>query len=70
MAGLHSGAIMERSYSPVYKARGLRYDDPLEVYAERVAEMALEMDMAMDYMGDVGKFLEEKKDLVLLGDCG
>ena len=69
MTGLEHGAIMERSYSPVYKARGLREDDPLEVYAERVAEMGLEMDMAMEYMDDVGKFLGEKKDLVLLGDC-
>ena len=54
MTGLEHGAIMERSYSPVYKARGLREDDPLEVYAERVAEIGLEMDMALEYMGDVG----------------
>ena len=67
MAGIVQST--ERSYSPVYRARGLNDEDPLEVYWERVAEMALEMDMALDYMGDLGKFLEEKEDTILLGDC-
>ena len=31
--------------------------------------MGLEMDMALDYMGDLGKFLEAKEDTILLGDC-
>ena len=66
MAGI---ASTERSYSPIFKSRGLADDDKDEVYAERVAEIALEMDMALDYMGEVGKFLEEKKDIQLLGDC-
>ena len=66
MAGMNS--IVERSYSPVFKARGLRDDDPPEVYVERVAEIALEMDMAMNFMGDVGKFLEDKEDIALLED--
>lgn len=67
MAGIGKG--IERSYSPVYKARGLQLDDPDEVYAERVAEMALEMDMALDYMGDVGKYLEAKEDIAILNEC-
>ena len=67
MAGIVQST--ERSYSPVYRARGLNDSDPLEVYWERVAEMGLEMDMALDYMGDLGKFLEEKEDTILLGDC-
>ena len=60
MAGIAHGN--ERSYSPAYRARGLQDDDALELYWERVAEMGLEMDMALDYLGDVGKFLEEKED--------
>ena len=31
--------------------------------------MGLEMDMALEYMQDVGTFLEEKKDIVLLDHC-
>jgi len=46
----------QRSYSPMYKPRGLKDEDPDEVYDERVAEMALEMDMAMEYLGDLTTF--------------
>ena len=46
--------IAERSYSPVFKARKLADDDDLDVYAERIAEIGLEMDQAFDYMKDVG----------------
>ena len=67
MAGI--AASVERSYSPVFRPRGLQHDDPLEVHAERVAEIALEMDMALDFMGDVGKFLEAKEDIEILGNC-
>ena len=67
MAGIGHGN--ERSYSPVYRARGLNDDDDLEVYFERVAEMGLEMDMALDFMGDLGKFLEAKEDTQLLDEC-
>ena len=67
MAGI--AASVERSYSPVFRPRGLQHDDPLEVHAERVAEIALEMDMALEFMGDVGKFLEAKEDIEILGNC-
>lgn len=51
------GKATQRSYSPIYKPRGLNDDDSDAVYDERVAEMALEMDLALDYMKDVGNFL-------------
>lgn len=59
----------ERSYSPVYRARGLNDDDDEEVYVERIAEIALEMDLALDYMKDVGKFLTDREDMDILNDC-
>ena len=31
--------------------------------------MGLEMDMALDFMGDLGKFLEAKEDTQLLDEC-
>lgn len=67
MAGI--AAYAERSYSPVFRPRGLQFEDPLEVHAERVAEIALEMDMALDFLGDVGKFLEAKEDIEILENC-
>lgn len=59
----------QRSYSPVYKPRGLKDEDPDEVYDERVAEMALEMDLAMEYMGDLGEFLKKREDIETLQEC-
>ena len=56
MAGIV--ARTERSYSPVFRARGLRDDDELEVYVERIQEIGLEMDLALEYMKDVGQFIE------------
>ena len=68
MSGINARGT-ERSYSPVYRARGLADDAPDEEYAERIAEMGLEMDMALEYMGDVGKFLTEKEDIQILEYC-
>ena len=59
----------QRSYSPVYKCRGLNDDDPDEVYDERVAEMALEMDMAMEYLGDLNTFFKKREDIAILENC-
>ena len=59
----------QRSYSPVYKPRGLGDDDPLDVYEERVAEMGLEMDMAMEYLGDLQLFMKEGKEMEMLDKC-
>lgn len=50
----------KRSYSPVYRARGLNHEDEDEVYIERIAEMAVEMDQALDYLKDIGSFLQAK----------
>ena len=67
MAGIAQGT--DRSYSPVYRARRLGDDDEDEVYEERIAQIALEMDQALDYMGEVGKFIEDREDIDILGDC-
>lgn len=44
-------------------------DDPDETYVERIAEIALEMDQALDFMKDVGVFLKEKTDVEILKGC-
>ena len=67
MAGINH--TVERSYSPVFRPRKLADDDDDEIYVERIAEIALEMDQALDYMKDVGVFLKDKEDTNLLGDC-
>jgi len=59
----------ERSYSPIYKCRNLKDDDPDEVYDERVAEIALEMDMAMEYLGDLTTFFKKREDIAILENC-
>lgn len=58
-----------RSYSPVYKPRGLKDDDSLSIYEERVAEMALEMDLAMDYLGDMGEYFKKRQEIEVLEEC-
>ena len=69
MVGKGVTTATQRSYSPVYRARGLNDDDPDHVYDERVAEIALEMDLALEFMKDVGTFLKEKEDIQMLQDC-
>ena len=44
-------------------------DDPDDVYVERIAEMALEMDQAFEYMKEVGTYLQDKEDIEILGNC-
>ena len=67
MSGLESQT--QRSYSPVFRSRKLADDDGDDVYAERIAEMAVEMDLALDYMKDVGTFLKEREDINILTEC-
>ena len=64
MAGIQQST--ERSYSPIFRTRGLQDGDGDEAYAERLAEMALELDQAFDYMKDVGEYLKEKEDIQIL----
>jgi len=53
----------------VYRAKGLNDEDPNDLYMDRMAEMALEMDQAFDYLKEIGTFLETKEDVGVLDEC-
>ena len=59
----------ERSYSPIFRAKGLNDDDPDNLYIERIDEMALDMGNAMNYVTDLTKFVAEKEDMEILENC-
>lgn len=53
----------------MYRAKGLNDEDPNDLYMDRMAEMALEMDQAFDYLKEIGTFLETKEDVGVLDEC-